>query len=65
VLRHIGTSLGQAPLQRHRAFNCVDDAGEFRQQSVAHQLENVTVVFFDFWLEQVCFVVEASPKARI
>jgi len=51
ILRHIGISLCQASLQRHRAFNRLDDAGEFCQQSVSHQLKNSTVVPFDFWLK--------------
>src|SRR5262249_51336688 len=58
MLSHIGISFRQSSLQRHRAFDRID-AGEFREQSVAHQLENATVVPFDFWFEQLF-----SPSAK-
>src|SRR5262249_51060228 len=63
VLRHVGTSLRQAALQRHRAFHSIDDAGKFRQQSVAHQLEDAAMVFFDLRLEELSAAGAEAIKA--
>jgi len=39
-------------LHRNRAFDCIEDACELRQQAVTHELEDAPVVLFDLRLEQ-------------
>lgn len=38
--RNIGVTLGHAPLDRHRAPQGIDHAGEFDQRAVAHELDD-------------------------
>ena len=47
-----GVALGQAALQRHCTFDGIDDAAEFGQQPIAHQLEDTAVVTSNFGFEQ-------------
>ena len=48
-----GVSFGHAALNDHRALDRIDDAGELRQQAVAHQFEYAPLVLFDLRLEQI------------
>ena len=47
-----GVALGQAALQRHCTFDGIDDAAEFGQHPIAHQLEDMAVVASNFGFEQ-------------
>jgi hypothetical protein len=51
---------GHAALKADRALHGIDNAAEFRQQAVAHQLENAAVMPRDLWLEQF-LAVGAQP----
>ena len=44
-LRNACIALRHSPLQHDRAFHGVDDAVEFRQQAITHQLENASGCF--------------------
>ena len=63
VLGNGGVAFGQPALQRDGAFDRVDDAGEFGQHAVAHQLEDVAVVAGNFGLEQ--FLASGRRRSNV
>ena len=48
-----GIALGEAALQRHRAFDRIDDRAELGEHAVAHELEDAPVMAGDLGLEQL------------
>jgi hypothetical protein len=53
IFGQIGIALGEAALQAHGAFDCIDHGAEFGEHAVAHRLENSSVMPRDFRLEQL------------
>src|SRR5262249_44166930 len=49
----IRVALRHATLESDRAFDSVDNAAEFRQQTVSHQLEYAPMTLLDLGLEQL------------
>ena len=63
AIAQAGVASGHAALQDDCAFDRIDDAAEFHQQAVAHQLEDAAVVLGDRWLEQL-LAVRTQPFER-
>ena len=57
LFRNARVALHHAALERYRAFDGIDDAAKFRQQAIAHELEDAAVMLADFRLQQVPEVV--------
>ena len=55
---HARIALDHAALESNRTFDSIDNAAEFRQQTVPHQLEDAPMVLLDLRLEQL---LSASP----
>ena len=52
VCRYCRVALGHAALNCHRAFHRIDHAGEFGQDFIAHELEDMALVLGNHGLEQ-------------
>jgi hypothetical protein len=53
VLGYCGVSLGKSALQCYSALNGVNNAAEFGQQPVPHELKDTPMVALNLWFEQL------------
>ncbi|MFB3133620.1 MAG: hypothetical protein ACE10K_13970, partial [Rhodothermales bacterium] len=66
IFRHFGIAPGHPSLDGDRAFECIDDAGKFHQNAVAHELYDTTPAGDDLGLDQLLPMrLETRQRARL
>ena len=53
LFRNARVALHHAALECYRAFDGIDDTAKFRQQTIAHELEDAAVMLADFRFQEV------------